>query len=103
MWVPLCFAASQLSAGFPVGQMSGQSAFLCAGVGGSEARAIALRKNACCGLPPPSGGRGRIRKPASTRVLHVPAWLSFAWETAPKKITAMRQWATEYVSANERK
>ena len=25
-------------------------------------------KNACCGLPPPSGGRGRVRKPASTRV-----------------------------------
>ena len=25
-------------------------------------------KNACCGLPPPSGGRGRVRKLASTRV-----------------------------------
>ena len=85
MWVPLCFAASQLSAGFPVGQMSGQSAVLCAGVGGSEARAIALRKMHVVVCPSPSEGRGRVRKPASTRVLHVPAWLSFAWETAPKR------------------
>ena len=77
----VCFAASQLSAGFPVGQMSGQSAVLCAGVGGSEARAIALRKMHVVVCPPPSGGRGRVRKPASTRVLHVPAALeaAFGW------------------------
>ena len=44
-----------------------ETVLCCAGVGGSEARAIALRKMQIV-VCPPSGGRGRVRKPASTRV-----------------------------------
>ena len=87
------------------GKSSGQSAVPCTGVGGSEARATCAldevvwciletvlfcaggregsaghrsEKNACCGLPPPSGGRGRVRKPASTRV-HVDEAVCASW------------------------